>query len=225
MVYVTGDTHGDISRLTGRAVRRLKKGDVLLICGDFGFIWYGDKRDETALKKLSRLPFDIAFVDGIHENYDLLERYPVEEWNGGRAQTVTDRIHHLLRGECYTIEGHTFFAFGGGEEEEDAGIREASGTDFDCAMPSGEEMLHGWQTLKEHDNRVDYSLTHRPPGQMSGYLTRRGREMRLGGLHVYFNRIEEQVTFRRWFFGSLHIDKALTARHLALFSSIVPVED
>ena len=37
MVYITGDVHGDIRRF-GAPARRLKKGDTLIVCGDFGML-------------------------------------------------------------------------------------------------------------------------------------------------------------------------------------------
>ena len=225
MVYITGDTHGDLGRLSGSAVRRLKKGDTLIVCGDFGFVWYGDKRDAQALKALSRRKFTVAFVCGVHENYDLLSGYPTVEWAGGKAQQLCDNVYHLLRGEVYTIEGERYFAFGGGEEEADARLREQSGTAFEQAMPSGEEMTHGMDTLTAYDNTVDYIITHTPSGKASGYLSPRGRTERLGGMHMYLNRIEETVTFRRWFFGSVHLDKRLSLRHEAVFMRVLPVRE
>ena len=39
MVYVTGDMHGDASRFSDPRLKKLKKGDTLLVCGDFGFLW------------------------------------------------------------------------------------------------------------------------------------------------------------------------------------------
>ena len=38
-IFITGDTHGDFSRLQPAAFheqRNLKKDDCLIICGDFG---------------------------------------------------------------------------------------------------------------------------------------------------------------------------------------------
>lgn len=51
MLYVTGDTHGDYERFTSSALKKLKKGDTLFICGDFGFIWDGSKNEEKMLKR------------------------------------------------------------------------------------------------------------------------------------------------------------------------------
>lgn len=40
MIYITGDTHGDINRFFdgGALDTKLTKNDTLIICGDFGFV-------------------------------------------------------------------------------------------------------------------------------------------------------------------------------------------
>ena len=70
MLYVTGDTHGDYERFTSSALKKLKKGDTLFICGDFGFIWDGSKNEEKLLKKIGKLKYNVCFIDGTHENFD-----------------------------------------------------------------------------------------------------------------------------------------------------------
>ena len=52
MICVMGDTHGDYSRFSHRSVKQLKKGDFLIICGDFGFVWDGSDREKAMLKKI-----------------------------------------------------------------------------------------------------------------------------------------------------------------------------
>ena len=71
MIYVTGDMHGDISRFEDKNIAKLRRGDYLIICGDFGFIWDGSRQEEKVLKFLSRQKFTILFVDGCHENVAL----------------------------------------------------------------------------------------------------------------------------------------------------------
>lgn len=39
MIYLTGDTHGDLERFKDRALKRLRREDTLIVCGDFGFLW------------------------------------------------------------------------------------------------------------------------------------------------------------------------------------------
>ena len=46
MIYVTGDTHGELADFQQKEFKKLKKGDYLLVCGDFGFFWNGDKSEQ-----------------------------------------------------------------------------------------------------------------------------------------------------------------------------------
>ena len=118
MIFITGDMHGLMERFQDSAFRHIKKGDTLIICGDFGFLWEGTEEEKKALKKLEKKKYEILFVDGIHENFDLLESYPEEEYAGGRVHRIGTNLRHLMRGELFTIEGKKIFAFGGGESIE-----------------------------------------------------------------------------------------------------------
>jgi len=44
MICITGDIHGDIDRFEHKAIKKLKKGDTLIVCGDFGFMWDGEQK-------------------------------------------------------------------------------------------------------------------------------------------------------------------------------------
>ena len=43
MILVTGDMHGEWERFGDKALKKLKKGDTLIVCGDFGFVWDNSK--------------------------------------------------------------------------------------------------------------------------------------------------------------------------------------
>ena len=75
MIYVTGDLHGDLQRFKEKAIRRLGRGDFLLCCGDFGFVWDGSAAEEKVLSWIGKRRFTTLFVDGCHDNLDLLARY------------------------------------------------------------------------------------------------------------------------------------------------------
>ena len=63
MVYLTGDTHGDIQRFKQGKLRWLGKKDTVVVLGDFGFVWNGDyKRQLYKLHKCTEAI--ILFVDG-----------------------------------------------------------------------------------------------------------------------------------------------------------------
>ena len=220
MVYVTGDLHGEWARFRARGMRRLRRGDTLLVCGDFGFLWDGGKKEQSALRKIESLPFTVAFVDGCHENFDLLLALPVEEWNGGQIHRVGKNIVHLMRGELYTIEEHTYFAFGGGHSG-DLEFRDEAATWWEQERPTRQEIQHGMDTLQLHDNKIDYIITHEPPALLKDCLNVDASEH--VEVHRFFEDIVKACIYRKWFFGKCHINKYIPVKFYAVFDAVLPV--
>ena len=126
MIYVTGDCHGDFHRFTKKQRNKLPfqltESDYVVVCGDFGLLWAEDETFGYNLKWLSRLPCKILWVQGNHENYHMIAKYPLEEWNGGKVRhIVKDKVILLERGQVFTIEGKTFFTFGGASSHDISG--------------------------------------------------------------------------------------------------------
>ena len=99
-IFMTGDTHGDFSRLRPVAFREqggLTKDDYLIICGDFGGVWDGSEIEQQWLDWLEDRSFTTLFVSGNHENYDLLRSYPTSVWHGGLVQPIRPSVLHLMR--------------------------------------------------------------------------------------------------------------------------------
>ena len=46
----------------------------------------------------STRPYTLLFLDGSHENYDLLAQYPETERFGGRVQSLGGNVYHVCRG-------------------------------------------------------------------------------------------------------------------------------
>jgi hypothetical protein len=118
MIYLTGDTHGgiDSSKLNSKSFsdhKYLHKSDFLIILGDFGYIWNNDKSLEYWLKWFSKKEWTTLFIDGNHENFELLNGFKTEYWNGGVIHRITDSIIHLMRGQIYNIDNNYFYTFGG----------------------------------------------------------------------------------------------------------------
>ncbi|WP_368041519.1 metallophosphoesterase family protein [Bittarella massiliensis (ex Durand et al. 2017)] len=75
MIFITGDTHGDFTRFSSENFpeqKRMNKEDFVIICGDFGGLWDGTRKEHYWLDWLENKPFTTLFVSGNHENYDLL---------------------------------------------------------------------------------------------------------------------------------------------------------
>lgn len=92
----------------------LTQKDIVIICGDMGLLWADDREFAYYKKWLSALPFTILWVQGNHENYDMIAAYPVSIWHGGKVRhIVEDKIILLERGQIFELEGKRFFTFGG----------------------------------------------------------------------------------------------------------------
>ena len=222
MLYVTGDIHADIRRLKGRAAKQLKKGDILLVCGDFGFLWDGSPKELRLLDWLGKRPYQILFVEGTHDNIDLLSGYPEETLYGGQVRRVSGNCCQLLRGECSEIEGKRVFALGGGEST-DMDIRVEGETWWSRELPSAEELAHARETLASLNQQVDYIITHSVAPTVNKFLDR--EQMQINLLLAFLNEISETVQFKRWYFGSCHLDKAIPPKYCAVYQEILPVMD
>ena len=142
LIYITGDTHGEVERLVPSKLRALKEGDTLIVCGDFGFIWDSSKKEQKILKQLGKRKYNICFIDGTHENFSLLNGYGVSEWNGGKVHKIYDNLYHLMRGQIYNIDGKSVFTMGGGESP-DIDIRSENDGWSRDEIPSQDELLEG----------------------------------------------------------------------------------
>ena len=217
MIYVTGDVHADLSRFKDKALRKLRKNDALIICGDFGFIWDGSERERRVLKKIGRLPYNVLFVEGTHENYDLLEGYEVEEWCGGKTRKISGRLRQLLRGQVFEIAERTVFTFGGGQSDDIYELVEGSNW-WRREIPTEEELSEGLKNLEKVNNKVDFVVTYEPPSKMQDFLLGSGDR---NHINTYLNGIFEKVEFRSWFFGKLHMNKLIPPKYHAVYDSIV----
>lgn len=53
------------------------------------------------------------FIDGNHENFDRLNKYPEIDMFGGKVGKIEEGIYHLKRGYVYEIQECKILTFGG----------------------------------------------------------------------------------------------------------------
>lgn len=216
MIYITGDMHGDYSRF--KKMPNIKKNDFLIVCGDFGFIWDGSKKENLMLKKIGKFKYKVLFVDGCHENYDLLNKYEVSDWNGGKAQVISGNLIHLMRGNVYNLGDTKIFAFGGGQSD-DKSIRKEANTWWEEEVPTQQEIDFGKSNLNKNKNVVDYIVTHEPPATLKEFL--RIDERHKSEMGTYFDTLRTECTFKKWFFGKCHTDKIVPPQYYAVFNDVI----
>jgi len=224
MIYITGDIHGDEARLYNKKIKRLKAGDTLIICGDFGFVWDDGPKEKKILDYLGSRRYNVCFLDGTHENYTLLNSYRETIWNGGRVHRISGNLFHMERGQIFDIEGIKIFTFGGGESS-DRELRVDSNTWWREELPSPAEMAEGAENIDETGCMVDVIITHEPPSLVkSSMLLRSGRTDRVSKLNGYLEELNRICKFKRWYFGCMHEDRIITAVHTAVFKEVLPLK-
>lgn len=208
-IYVTGDIHGDPSRLSNEKLSQLgieiTEGDKVIICGDFGLPWCNDKQDEYWLNWLEEKPFEILFVDGNHENFDLLYQFQVEERYCGKVHRIRKNIFHLMRGEVYEIEGKTFFAFGGATSVDRHRRKEFISWWKEENFSMG-EFENAADNLDKVDFTVDYVLTHTAPKRFITNGTDSTLHIDNCPTSQMLSGLEQMLIYKKWFFGHFHID-------------------
>lgn len=249
MIWITGDTHADFSRLykplPGVKRYRPTRQDFVIICGDFGGIWSDSPRQAAELNRLAKLPFTVLFLDGNHENYDMLAEFPVISWNGGSVQVIRDNVLHLMRGQVYTIEGKTFFTMGGAAcHDIQNGVLDPADPMFDVMyrelsfqnrffrikhyswweqeMPSVQELEEGWRKLAEYDFQVDCILTHCAPTNLQSEIAviLRNDTYPINELTDFLQRVYDRCSYSHWFCGHYHQPMDVTPKFHVLYEPV-----
>ena len=170
-------------------------------------------------EELERIPSkEVLFIDGNHENFEILNSYEVEEWNGGKVHKISDKLIHLMRGQVYEIEGKKIFTFGGGNSI-DKQWRIEGRSWWREEMPSKEEYEEGLLNLEKVGNKVDYIFTHTAPREICKRMVKKmysGEEE----LQDYLQGISETVDFKKWYYGHWHFDVDIDKKYIGMYNRV-----
>lgn len=224
MIFVTGDIHGELERFQAKEIKALKKTDTLIILGDFGFLWAGTAAEKKALDWLAKRPYRVLFLDGCHENFDLLNAYPVVELLGGKAHHLGGNLYHICRGSLLTLENRTLFCLGGGESA-DVEDREEGVNWWRQELPEPEEITACRALMEARGWQADYILTHDAPSRILEFMGVPGqKEERLNVLQIFLNELNEKGQYSRWLFGRYHQDRRLGTKMQEVFCDVIKLE-
>lgn len=223
MIYLTGDTHAnlDIGKLNTKNFpqqKDLTKNDFLIICGDFGLVWDGSAREIYWQDWLSSRNYTTLFVDGNHENFDILRRMLLSEKFGGQVREIAPDIYHLERGQVLTIDGKKIFVMGGARSvDKDSRIEHLSW--WKEEMPAIWEMDRALSALEAVNWEVDYVVTHCAPRSVQQMISPWYEN---DPMVSFLERVRQDLKFKRWYFGHYHTDRQVNEQFIALYNKVVP---
>lgn len=246
MIYITGDCHGDYRRFNTTVFpeqKEMTKKDYVIVCGDFGF-WDESREQRYWRKWLENKPFTTLWIDGNHENYDLLSQQQVSQWHGGKVQKISPSVIHLMRGQVYEIEGRKVFTFGGARSHDiSGGILEPDDPEYQTRkkrldrqridyrvnhlswwaeeMPDEAEFEEGRRNLERNHWEVDYIITHCCASSTQALFSQ--GIFKPDSLTGYLEEIKNRCRFQKWFFGHYHDNRMIGSDEIMIYEQIIRI--
>lgn len=214
MIYITGDTHRDFSRIWNLCRKcNTTTEDIIIILGDAGINYFGDldNKDRLVKERLSKLPITIFCIHGNHEmRPQNIPSYERIEWHGGQVfqEKKFPNLLFAIDGEIYELDGKRCIVIGGAYSI-DKHYRLTHGLHwFADEQPSEEVKRHVEAVLAEQE--IDIVLSHTCPKKYEP------TEVFLKGIdqsrvdkstEEWLDTIEESISYKKWYCGHYHTEK------------------
>lgn len=226
MYYITGDTHGDFTRIERFCERfHPTRDDVMIILGDAGFNYYGGKRDRRVKQRMAEMPITIFSIHGNHEmRPGKIPSYHLQQWHGGMV-FVEDAYPSLLfavDGEVFDMGGLQTIAIGGAYSV-DKYYRLMNGWNWWPDEQPTPEMKKGIEKCLDYQHwKVDVVLSHTVPLKyepVEVFLPQIDQSQVDKSTETWLDSIEDLLAYRHWYAGHYHTEKEID-RLTLLFESI-----
>ena len=199
MIWLLSDLHGKLDFAGWQSfTARQEQDDILILLGDVGLQEAQRENNRQFTETILSSKKPIWIVDGNHENFEWLNTFPEEDWNGGKVHRLAENVLHLQAGYVYNLDGCCCFVFGG-----------------TAATVSDAELERAYDNLKKQGCQVDYILTHDyykiPP------------QNRKNAFEDLLAFLDEKVTFKRWYCGHHHLNKVLDEKHSLVYDRLIPI--
>lgn len=221
--FLKGDIHGNLFEIIDFINRfNLGKNDNIIILGDCGIAWRKDKKDLAQNIKLWNEcgnGVKLYFIDGNHENFNILNSLPIEN-NMGK---IADNIYHLRRGQVYEFENKKILVCGGADSIDK--YRRVENFTWWKEETISQETIDDIPA-----GHYDYVLTHCCPRSIFEknriYLSTLQflDENKINhSSEDMLEQLKNKITFDHWFFGHYHINRNLDEKFTCLFEDFMEV--
>lgn len=208
MIYITGDTHRDFSRLNNL---KFNKDDVLIILGDVGINYYLNDEDIQYKEYLNNFKLKIFCIRGNHEERpENINTYKEVDMFSGKV-FIEENYPNLIfakDGEIYNIDGKSILVIGGAYSI-DKEYRLLYGYKwFKDEQLNKEEMNNIFEKVKEKS--FDIILTHTCPYKYEPkevFIKNIDQSKVDKSMEKFLDKIEEVIDYNKWYCGHYHTEK------------------
>ena len=210
MIYITGDTHRDFSRLK---TINYTKDDMIIVLGDAGINFYLEKRDKELKEYLNSLGIKLFCIRGNHDaRPQNINTYKEVNMFGGKVYVESDYPNLIFAsdGEEYNINGNSVLVIGGAYSIDKVYriIHNLGWFSDEQLSPSEMDRI----LEKVSGKHYDVILSHTCPYKYEPI------EAFIGGINQFnvdksmehfLDIIEDRVDYDKWYCGHYHIEKKI----------------
>ena len=216
MVYITGDTHGDFSRFY-KFNKRVKPtvSDVMIILGDAGLNYYGNRLDALRKSEAAVLPMTFFCIHGNHEmRPEHIASYKTKRFHGGTVWYEPDfpNLLFAMDGDVYRLGGRDCIVIGGAYSV-DKFYRLQNGWQwFDDEQPSEAIKARVENALATREYKIDTVLSHTCPIQyepIEVFLPSIDQSTVDKSTEEWLGSIEQRLDYKAWYCGYYHTAKKI----------------
>lgn len=210
MIYITGDTHRDFSRLDNM---KFNKDDLLIILGDAGINYCLTEEDNKFKEYLKKYNVKMFCIRGNHEERpENISTYKEINMFGGKVYIEEDypNLIFAIDGEEYNIDGKSVLVIGG-----------AYSVDKEYRLMYGYKWFKDEQLTKEEMDKIynkvkgkhfDIVLTHTCPYKyepVEVFLSVIDQSKVDKSMEFFLDKIEDTVEYNKWYCGHYHTKKMI----------------
>lgn len=231
--FITGDKHRNFDQVKSfcRGTNTRPK-DVLIVLGDTGFNYYGDKRDNALKKEISQLNITLFCLHGNKENRPQnVGTYGIRSFCGGKVyyEPKYPNLYFAIDGQIYTFEGKKYMVVGGAHSVDKMRCLEEGTPFWEDEMPDDTVKKTVERNLRKENDRIYGMLTHTCP---IGYLPtetflstkqnasirqkpRKAKSKKLftpdidRSTEIWLGDLEKHLRYQVWYCGHYHVDKEI----------------
>lgn len=215
-IFITGDTHGRFERVETFCRRfQTSQDDILIILGDAGVNFGGERYDTPKKRLLESLPITIFAIHGNHEQRPYtIGSYKETLWHGGTVfyEEEYPNILFAKDGEIFDLNGRQTVVMGGAYSVDKAARLAYGWGWWEDEQPSEEIKKYVEQQLDESGWKIDVVLSHTAP------LKYEPVEVFLSGIdqrkvdkttEIWLDGIEDRLEYKKWYCGHYHTEKKI----------------